>query len=451
MKITKLALSAAIAAACLGGSAIAQAPAQPSSNDYGYYDSEPAPVMTGAQARAEYSSVIPAACACGDSPVSSCDLGGCDSGGCDGLGGAGGDDPWKLFQNPILGFDIGGWTQVGYHTYNNTLFNQHGDNVNLHQAWLYAERIADGSDGLGFGGRIDYVYGVDAQDTQAFGMTNNSWDNGWDNGIYGNALPQVYGEAAYGDLSVKFGHFFTLIGYEVVAAPGNFFFSHSYTMYNSEPFTHTGVLAQYNAGDNLTLYGGWVSGWDSGFENNGSSFLGGSSVQLTDKINYTSQYVIGRFGAGPNNEVGFMSSQIATVSLTDAITYVLWMDYLDSDNSTPRAVERESFDINQYLLVSLNDYLTWGTRFEWYNLETNEPGGASTRIYEDAGAVGINRSDIYVLTTGVNIRAGSNLLFRPEVRWDWSPDPLSRPDGGAPLLEIGSGQTTFGTDMIFTF
>jgi hypothetical protein len=199
------------------------------------------------------------------------------------------------------------------------------------------------------------------------------------------------------------------------------------------------------------LYGGYVLGWDSGFEDNGDAFLGGYSFQLSDRINLTSQYVIGRFGNGPNNEVGFMGSSIASVALSDAVTYVLWVDYLDSDNSTARAVERESFDINQYLLVNLNDYLTWGTRFEWYNLESNEPGGASTRIYEDAGATGINRSDIYALTTGVNIAAGSNLLFRPEVRWDWSPDPLSRPNGGAPLLEIGSGQTTLGTDMIFTF
>ena len=57
---------------------------------------------------------------------------------------------------------------------------------------------------------------------------------------------KLYFEAGYGDLTVKIGHFYTIIGWEVVTAPDNFFYSHAYTMYNSEPFTHTGVLATYN-------------------------------------------------------------------------------------------------------------------------------------------------------------------------------------------------------------
>lgn len=345
--------------------------------------------------------------------------------------GDGSDEPWKLFQNPVLGFDIGGWSQVGYHSRNNNLFNRHADNVNLHQAWLYAERVADGSNGLGFGGRIDYLYGVDARDTQAFGIPNNHWDNSWDNGIYGHALPQVYVEAAYGDLSIKAGHFFTLIGYEVVGATGNFFYSHAYTMYNSEPFTHTGVLAQYKASDDLTVYGGYVLGWDSAFEDNGDSFLGGYSYNLSDTMSYVNQIVIGRFGEGANNEVGFMASSILTTTLSDSLTHVFWVDILDSDG-TGRVRERETFSINNYLLYTINDKMVWGNRMEWYNI--------------DKGVFGVTdgRSDIYALTTGLNYSASSNLLFRPELRWDWDKDNVAG-------NEMGSSQTTFATDMIFTF
>ncbi len=426
MKITKLALSAALAAACLGGSTA-------TASDYGYYSSEPAPVASAADV-ADYSSVIPAACSCGDAPI--CDTGcgnicdaGCDSGGCDGLGGDCG--PWKLIQNDILGFEVGGWAQLGWHQYNNTLFNQHADNVNLHQAWLYAEKVADGSCGLGFGGRIDYLYGVDAQDTQAFGLTNNSWDNNWDNGIYGHAIPQLYAEAAYGDLSVKVGHFFTLIGYEVVGATGNFFYSHSYTMYNSEPFTHTGVLAQYNASDALTTYGGYVMGWDSGFEDNGDAFLGGISLDVSDSVNFTNQFVMGRFGEGANNEVGFMTSAILTTQLTDAVSHVLWVDLLDTDG-TGRARERETLSFVNYLLMDLTDNVTWGNRLELYNV--------------DKGVYGVTagRSDVYAFTTGLNIGMGSNMLLRPEVRWDWDKD-------GVVGNELGASQTTVGSDVIFTF
>ncbi|GIW98418.1 MAG: hypothetical protein KatS3mg111_1751 [Pirellulaceae bacterium] len=434
MKITKFALSAAIAAACLGGSVRAASPTE-TAVDYDYYSQDAAPVVS-AEVLHDYSAVIPAAAGCSDAPISQCDVGCCDSlggcdGGCDSAGGCG-CGPWKLIESEILGFEIGGWTQLGYHTYNNTLFNQHADRIRLQQQWLWAEKIADGSRGVGFGGRIDYLYGVDAQDTQAFGILNNHWDNNWDNGIYGHAIPQLYGEVAIGDLSVKLGHFFTLIGYEVVGATGNFFYSHSYTMYNSEPFTHTGALATYRMSDDLTVYGGYVMGWDSGFEDNGDAFLGGYSMDVSDLINVTSQYVIGRFGeAGAQNEVGFMTSTVVTTQLTDAVTHVLWVDYLDTDG-TGRARERQTFDINNYLLIGLTDNVTWGNRFEWYNI--------------DKGVYGVTngRSDVYAFTTGLNWNAGTNLLFRPEVRWDWDKD-------GVVGNELGASQTTFGMDAILTY
>src|SRR5690606_36120350 len=138
------------------------------------------------------------------------------------------------------------------------------------------------------GGRIDLMYGTDADDTQAFGNPPGTYDylNGWDHGIYGWALPQLYAEVAAGDLSVKIGHFYTLLGYEVVGAPGNFFYSHAFTMYNSEAFTQTGAIATYKADDNVTLYGGWTLGWDTRFNQwgGGSSFLGGASVGITDDL-----------------------------------------------------------------------------------------------------------------------------------------------------------------------
>ncbi len=421
MKITKLAMSAALAAACLGGSVSAQT----ASNEFGSYSSN----LTD---KADYASVIPASCSCSDAPISgccddSCAVGcddACDSAGC-GLG------AWSLCQGSPLGLTVGGWASIGYHQHNIPLFNQHADRVNLHQAWLYAEKVADGSDGIGFGGRIDYLYGVDAQDTQAFGQ-DRGWDAEWDNGIYGHALPQAYGEVAMGDLSLKVGHFYTLIGYEVVGAPGNFFYSHSYTMYNSEPFTHTGALAQYAVGDNLTAYGGWVMGWDSGFEDNGDAFLGGYSWDNGDGLTITNQMIVGRFGEGTRSEVGWMTSWILSKEVSDNFTYVLWYDFLDTDHGEGRAVERETFDLNQYFLFTLCDRVTWGNRLEWYNV--------------DKGVFGVTdgRSDIYAYTTGFNIAASDNLLFRPEVRWDWDKDEIAG-------LDLGGSQTTFGADMVLTF
>ena len=76
------------------------------------------------------------------------------------------------------------------------------------------------------------VYGTDAQKTQAFGNPGagvrgfGTFDASLDHGEYGWAIPQAYAEVAVGDLSVKVGHFFTPIGYEVIPVTGNFFRSH---------------------------------------------------------------------------------------------------------------------------------------------------------------------------------------------------------------------------------
>jgi hypothetical protein len=428
-----MALSAALACVCFTGTAFAQqghrgaTSYQKTAYSYGYDETSPS---DAAPAPAPAPAV---ACDNGSSCDTACD----EMGDCCGAWDIGLDcclgEPFKLVDGDICGYTVGGWTQLGYHTYNTPFnFNQHADRVNLHQQWLYAEKVADGSCGLGFGGRIDYVYGVDAQDTQSFGTQQSGWDNPWDNGIYGHALPQAYVEAAYGDLSVKAGHFFTTIGYEVVAATGNFFYSHSYTMYNSEPFTHTGILTTYALSEDTKIYNGYVMGWDSGFDDNGDAWLTGVTTNVSDNVSFTYGLVLGRFGARAANEAGEMHSIIVTSKLSDKLTHVFWTDYLDTDNGTNRAVERQTFDVNNALLYSFNDCLAWGNRFEWYNVERG------------LGKQTPGHSDVYAYTTGLNIRPHSNLLFRPEVRWDWDRD-------GILGLDLGTSQTTFGMDAIFTF
>jgi hypothetical protein len=418
-----------------------------------------------------YSGVVPVshsqqtACDCGE-PVCGCEpvlgLGadgcagaGCDGlcdGGCDsacglgsrlGLGGLGlGDcnlgDPFTLFGE-CGAWSAGGWIQMGHHNKNIPLFNKHRSNFNLHQAWLYAEKSIDTSAGFDIGGRIDYVYGVDAQDTQAFGTDPNGWDNPWDQGIYGHALPQLYAEAGYGDLSVKVGHFYTLIGYEVVPAPDNFFYSHAYTMYNSEPFTHTGALATYQVSDDITAYGGYVLGWDSGFDDNGDSYIGGASLDLTENATLTYMSVMGRFGEGSTNvggatvnERGFMNSVVLDVALTDNLQYVFQNDYLDTEDETG-ATFRETWDINQYLIYNINDCLAVGGRYEWYQQE-----GVYSPIGQD--------DEVTAFTMGLNYRPHANVVVRPEVRWDHD-----KSNAQLVGLEDGGSQTTFGFDTIFTF
>lgn len=324
----------------------------------------------------------------------------------------------------IDAIDIGGWTQIGYTSQATLLagngvgssFNNIPDQVNLHQQWFYAGKEADGSNGIGFGFRADLMYGIDGTDTQAFGNPSGSWDfeNGFDHGIYSWAIPQLYGEVAIGDLSVIIGHFFTLVGYEVVTAPDNFFFSHALTMYNSEPFTHTGVLATYSGFENLTLYGGWTLGWDTGFDNlnQGNNFLGGFGVNLTDAISLTWISTYGNFGSISVGGDDYGQSVVVDVALTENLNYVFQTDYKNIDDNGD-----EDVGINQYLFYTFNDILTFGSRMEWWRDDTT-----SNCAY----------------TTGVNVRLLDNLVWRPEFRKDWVP-------------ETGYDEDIWACDMVLTY
>ncbi len=321
---------------------------------------------------------------------------------------------------------FGGWIQMGYHsglTPRSTArgdagsFNNQPHRLNLHQGWLYAEKVADGSEGLDWGFRIDTMYGIDAGDTQSFGNPVGSWDNGgsFSRGAdYGFAIPQLYAEIAKGDWSIKAGHFYTLVGYEVVTAPDNFFYSHALTMFNTEPFTHTGVLATYAASDDTTLYGGWTAGWDSGFDslNGGSSFLGGFSTAVSENATFTYIATAGNFGARSNGANGYSHSLLLDTAITDDLNWILQSDLLRVD-----ATGEDQLGVNTYLIKSISDKIGVGTRAEWW-----KNNGVSQ----------------YAVTYGLNIRPLENLIIRPELRHDWD-DP-----------NVGS-ESTFGIDAILTF
>jgi hypothetical protein len=452
MKMSKFALSAMIASACCVGTAFGQsnrtAPRYYPASYYSYYQdgAAPAPVVSASDAAPSAGCGSTPACdvaaicdgkACCDSMAS------CDSG-CAGLGGGGGggDDPFQLFPNTIAGFKVGGWTSVGYHDHANPLsFNTYDGRVQLGQQWLFAEKVADGSKGLGFGARIDYIYGTDGPDTQSFGIPNNHWDNSWDNGRvpgnvnggYGHAIPQLYGEIASGDLSVKVGHFFTIVGNEVVQATGNFFYSRQFTFYNAEPFTHTGALSTYNVDADTQLYNGYVLGWDSGFEDNGDAYIGGIKRKVSDSVSVLYSTVLGSFGRGNRavQEKGGIHNFILTANLTDKWTFISQVDYLYSNNVNG-VTQRNSFGNINYLLYKVNDKVSLGQRVEWFN-------------FSGEGFAGVQNDDLYNYTAGINYKVNSNLMFRPEARWVWDPTRFGFNENFA------SSQTSIGGDMLFTF
>ena len=342
-------------------------------------------------------------------------------------------DPWTLSgflhgdNEPRV--NIGGWVQSGYHSEDNGLFNDRPDEWNLHQAWLFAEKEAvAGESPLGF--RADILYGIDAQDTQSFGNNPGTFDfqNGFDNGAFGWAIPQLYAELALENWTIKGGHFYTLIGYEVVTAPDNFFYSHSITFFNTEPFTHTGVLASRNIGDNVEFYGGWTAGWDTGFDslNGGSSWLGGLSVTLTE--NSTLAYFSTAGNLGARGSDAYSHSFVYTNQLSEKLSWVVQSDLLRVGSTG-----EDNVGLNQYLIYNVNDCLGLGARVEWWK------GDVLTGFAPHGGVLPCSGSlSYYEATIGANIRTSANTVLRPEIRYDWSP-------------AANYDEAIFGVDAIFTF
>jgi len=351
--------------------------------------------------------------------------GGCDDGGnllglcCD-------QEEFKLFD----GVEVGGWIQLGYST-RPTAFNDsfQDKSVLLNQGWLYIDKAAESECGeWAWGYHGDFVYGADASNTQSFGNNPGQFDldPGFQRGTREDwAIPQLYAEISNGEWTVKGGHFYTLHGYEVVQATGNFFFTHAYTMNYSEPFTHTGVLVTHALSDETELYGGWTLGFDTGFDQSagGNNFIGGYSTSLTDDVTLTQIMSFGNFGTGFGvvADGSFAMSTVIDYQVTDKLNYVFHSDILDAD-------VYDSFGINQYLLYQIDDCVAAGTRFEWWK---------------------VDGSSVNAFTVGLNVKPHANVTVRPEWRYDWSPG--GNTNAGRAYGNVNQSNGTFAIDAVITF
>lgn len=360
-----------------------------------------------------------------------------------------------LFGESGSGIEIGGWTQFGYQDGPDGAFTGNGlannvnfgagagfdnakewNNFNLNQQGLYLGKTADGSKGLDWGFRAEMIYGVDGNEAQSFGNNAGRFDylSGWDHGTYEWALPQLYAEVATGDLSVKLGHFYTPVGYEVIPSGGNFFLSRQLTFYNSEPFTHTGALGTYTAGDNLQILGGWTLGMDTGFDRfqGGSAWLGGFIYTLSESTTLTYMSTVGNFGLRGD---GAINSLILSQNWDDNWQTVHQFDILGTNGASDfgydfgnaTATADNSTGLINYVFYTINDKVKAGARQEWYKAD-----GTSYNT----------------MTYGVNITPMDKLVVRPEVRHMWAPGSNGAGGAGHDAL---FNQTVFGIDAIITY
>ena len=335
----------------------------------------------------------------------------------------------------------------------------------MNQVYFIGERLLPTDGSVGVGGRADLLYGEDFPLATSLGWEDTlSGKNQWNSGeYYGLAMPQLYGEVGNQDLSVKLGHFYTIVGYEGVPAVGNFFYTKSYSYQFAGPFTHWGGLATWRATDNVEVNGGLVNGWNGlASPYSKANFLGRARVRNDDNsLASTFAIVTGDEG----NDFSPLYQPAPVLESANRTRYSLLFEVRPSDRweyvfhqwlgtqAQGLADGGTSLwtGIDQYLYWAASDTWKWGARFEWFQ-DT------------DGTRVGLNRpsnpnhvplpGNYYSLTLGANWVPTGNFLMRPAFRWDFYGGPQGGPPSG-PRLPYNDGaswnQTMLGFDAIQRF
>jgi len=395
----------------------------------------------------------------------------CES--CNGCGSYGrcgsGCEGWSLPQPCMLsrhGIKISGWLDLGgtYNAdktpsrYNGLLAVNDRREIQMNQLSLGAERaITTEENGWDFGGRADVLYGTDYIYTQSLGWeTHPDGTANWNRHLqYGVATPQAYGEVGVGDLSLKVGRFYTIIGYESMMPINNFFYSHTYTYQYGEPFTYTGAMAQWQFNERLSLVAGFIRGWDQWEDNNRElGFLGG----LTWKNEETGTSIA--FGITASNEQVDQSSALTMYSIV--ITQKLgqrWRWVLQHDGAHESNVQIDGTDVGaanwfgvvNYLIFDLNPQWSFGLRYEWFSdndgTRVRAPGYPHRIDFQPDPPFGAYWNDVSI---GFNYRPHRNVTLRSEGRWDWV-----GPVGTSSVYPFDNqsrgNQFLFATDLIIQF
>ncbi|MEQ1546795.1 porin [Methyloglobulus sp.] len=374
---------------------------------------------------------------------------------------------------------IGGWANAGV-TYNATdpgdkfngpvTFGDRSAEFQLNQLNLFAQRtVATEGDSFDVGGRVDVMFGSDAIFTQAYGVpgrelgTGQVLDRGaWDlklinERFYNLAIPQAFLEMYIpvgNGLNVKVGHFYTPIGFETVPAPDNFFYTHAYTMQFGEPFTHTGVMANYTIDDNWAVMGGVVTGsatggWDGSWDQQLGNWAGLMGATWTSTSKATSFNISGTYGARSelSDDDWSLYSMVFKHNITDKMHLVLQHDHGFADGlaTSTGLANTEWYGINTHLYYDIQDNLVAGIRGEWFRDQNG------VRVCNPARtAANCQAGTFYAVTAGVTWKPMKWLNIRPNVRYDWVDTNATTGqlpfDGGNQ-----KDQFLFSTDMTIAF
>jgi len=303
---------------------------------------------------------------------------------------------------------------------------------------------------IGF--RLEGIWGADAAFIHSNGMGDKQTSrNQFD-------LLQPYLDIAMPGipLRIRVGKWIELAGFEQYSAniygafsdPSKALYSYSYQFLYAEPGTQTGILATYFLNNQLSFDAGFTRGWNQSIKTSHTypDFLGRVTFIPSDKTAITFVMTEGpEFPAsvgtslpeGDNSDWWTALDLVVTQKISDSQNIGLGVDFVNSRLIPGFQGAQRWGGLAGYFNDVIDPNLIFNSRVEWFD----DPSGFST-----GALVGAN---YYEATLGVAIKPAlrdaffSNLLFCPEIRYDYSDHAL-----------FGSGkngQTSFSIETLFAF
>jgi hypothetical protein len=365
--------------------------------------------------------------------------------------------------------EFGGWIHGGAtfnpsqtNGYNGPVaFADQANRFQLNQFNLFLQRpVISETNKWDFGGRFDFLFGTDAIYTQAFGVPTfdvNSGEtlnrNNWDLHLccastktYGIALPQAYLEARVpigrNGLNLKAGHFYSPTGFETIPAPDNFFYTRAYSFNAGEPFTHTGLQANYAINSNWSISGSAVTGsatggWDGGWNRQLGNWGGVFGITWTSNNQATSLNITGTYGETSvrSNQPWGMYNIVLRHRINPKTQLVLHYVHgfadgvlLNNLKYTNVIKDAQWMGLVTHLYYDITENVSVGARAEWFRdrdgfrnpspfrvaAATNMVNGIPVSYAGNLSSVTITPADYYAATVGINWKAAKSL----GLRWD---------------------------------
>ena len=351
------------------------------------------------------------------------------------------------------------------------LFDDRDAEPLLNQATYTVERALAPAEGkFDYGFKLQVTAGSDARYLNPIGEFDRTF-----NGRYTVAVVEAYANLHFpvltvGGLDLKVGQFASPQSAETIYPTGNFFYSHSYVFNFGVPFQHLGAVATLHVNKVLDVYGGVVRGTNVGLDDNNDvvSGIGGFQLTLLDgKIVLAGNTAIGaendavfegtinRLGdrIHTNGNLRYYNNVNLTFKPNDKLTLITDAVYSRDDGFVA-----EGYGGAQYVQYALNKYVSLGLRGEIFRDNNgffvaqfakdddfaNLTRGALNNI--DPRTVGGGNTTYTAVTLGVNVKPLSNVLIRPEIRFD------KAIDGNKAFTDSSKRrQFTGGLDVIFSF